>query len=74
MRADLLPIVSHIPIPPKRITRSSGFPSTLKAMKAGDSCLVKMYRNSPYLAAKRLGIKICVRSMGDGWLRVWRTE
>ena len=68
-----LGIVSGIPLHPW--LRRSRTRSQLEACKVGDSFLVGTRngrKSLVYHFAKKLGIKVATRQLGDGRMRVWR--
>lgn len=61
-----------IPIPPK--PNSKGYSDVLRVMKIGDSFEIgKQQQQSVYVLARRAGVKITMRTDGNGNARVWRT-
>lgn len=73
---DCYPVVKSIPIPPTHIKPGqSRLRTTLTAMDVGDSFLCSgSQRCHAYGMAKKLGIEVTSRVVGDKQLRVWRTK
>lgn len=69
-------IEKGIKIPAVSCGRSLGeFGKALRAMKVGDSVVVKKNPKNIYSAARYAKIKVSVRSLdGSGALRVWRVK
>jgi hypothetical protein len=72
---DLLKIESGIPVPPQR-AGIIGFTEALKRMSVGDSVLLPTAARGGqrYAQAKRLGMKIISREVGNGKTRIWRVK
>lgn len=72
---DTLPIVKGIPIPTPHVKPGrSVVRATMKALQVGDSFLcTPTQRNKAYPLAKKLGIEITCRDMGNRQVRIWRT-
>lgn len=66
-------IEKGIPLVPSR--GRPGFVSVLKHMNLGDSIVIpSLSGNSIRSTARHVNVKIAVRSLGDGKIRVWRIK
>jgi hypothetical protein len=72
---ETFPLVAGIPIPHRKHKAESKLGRTMRKMKVGQSFIVKHLSkgvSGPHRAASRAGIKIVIRRMDDGFIRIWR--
>lgn len=62
-------------IPITKCSRDAIYVTAFRQMKIGDSFVLPIKsRAGPYLAARRLGIKVIVRKINDTEVRIWRVK